>query len=91
MLISNKILYSGYKRGIKIPEMKPLDKILELIHDSNWHSLDEIGSRVPLSEDKFEKVIAFLEENEFISLDDDNKSAKIKTLGLRFLELPKGY
>jgi predicted transcriptional regulator len=71
--------------------MKPLDKILELVRDSNWHSLDEIGSRVSLSEDKFEKVIAFLEENEFISLDDDNKSAKIKTLGLRFLELPKGY
>jgi RIO-like serine/threonine protein kinase len=71
--------------------MQPLDTILELVRDSNWHSLDEIGSRVPLSEDTFEKVIAFLEENEFISLDDDTRSARIKTLGLRFLELPTGY
>jgi len=71
--------------------MKPLDKILELLQDSQWHSLDEIKARVSLSEDKLKKIVRFLEEQEFISEDKNKGEAKIKPLGLTFLELPSEY
>lgn len=68
--------------------MKPLDKILELLQDSQWHSLDEIRTQVSLSEDKLKEIIRFLEEQEFISMDKNKMRAKIRPLGLTFLELP---
>jgi RIO-like serine/threonine protein kinase len=70
--------------------MKPLDKILELLRDSQWHSLDEIKAHVSLPEDEFKKIIRFLEEQEFINLDKNRRRAKIKPAGLTFLELPTG-
>ncbi len=68
--------------------MKPLDEILELLKDSQWHSLDEIRAQVSLSEDKLKEIIRFLEEQEFISIDKNKMRAKISPLGLTFLELP---
>ena len=65
-----------------------IDTILEQLEDSQWHSLDEIIGYVSLSEDKVKRIIAFLDKNEFINLDNDKTRAKIKTFGLRFLELP---
>ena len=67
--------------------LKVLDSILELLADSQWHLLDEIQDWVSL-DGTFKKMIAFLEENEFISLDKDKKRAQIKPKGLKFLELP---
>jgi len=68
--------------------MLDIDTILERLQDSQWHSLDEIGGYVSLSDDKVKRIIAFLEENEFINFDNDKTRAKIRTTGLRFLELP---
>lgn len=70
--------------------MKPLDKILELLQDSQWHSLDEIKAQVSLPGDKVKNIIRFLEEQEFISWDKNKGEAKIKPVGLTFLELPQG-
>lgn len=75
--------------------MKFLDKILESLHDLQWHSLDEIRTQVSISlpkgaEDKLNKIIPFLEEQGFISVDEESGKAKIKPLGLQFLGLPSG-
>ena len=71
--------------------MKRLDTVLESLHDSRWHSLDELRAHFSLSEDKLKKIIRFLEEEEFISFGEERGRAKINPLGLAFLELPSGY
>ncbi|MEA2076240.1 MAG: hypothetical protein U9O85_11065 [Euryarchaeota archaeon] len=68
--------------------MMNIDTILERLQDSQWHSLDEIRGCVSLSDDKVRRIIVFLEENEFVNFDNDKTRAKIRTPGLRFLELP---
>jgi len=68
--------------------MKKLDRILESLHDSQWHSLDEIRAQFSLSEDKTNEIIHFLEEQEFITIDDERGRIKIKSSGLEFLALP---
>ncbi|RJS83130.1 hypothetical protein CW713_04280 [Methanophagales archaeon] len=71
--------------------MKRLDIVLESLHDSQWHSLDEIRTHFSLPEDKLKKIIRFLEEEEFISFDEERERAKINPLGLTFLTLPSEY
>ena len=68
--------------------MKSVDITLELLQDSQWHSLDDIRFQVSLSEDKFKEIISFLVEIDFISLDSHKNCVRIKPLGLKFLELP---
>lgn len=68
--------------------MKHLDIVLESLEDSQWHSLDEIRGHFSLSEDKLKRIIRFLEEEEFISFDEERGRAKINPLGLTFLALP---
>ena len=70
--------------------MKPLDEILELLHDSQWHSLDEIRAQGSLPGDKANEIIRFLEGQGFIiiGIDKGERKAKIKPRGLTFLKLP---
>ena len=71
--------------------MKHLDIVLESLHDSQWHSLDEIRTHFSLPGDKLKKIVRFLEEEEFISFDEERERAKINPLGLAFLTLPSEY
>ena len=71
--------------------MKRLDIVLESLHDSQWHSLDESRALFSLPEDKLKKIIRFLEEEEFISFDEERGRAKINPLGLAFLTLSSEY
>ncbi|MGB2728476.1 MAG: hypothetical protein WBD09_08360 [Halobacteriota archaeon] len=68
--------------------MKALDGILELLHDSQPHSLDEIKAQIPLPAEKLTPILDFLAELEFIELMRENPEATITPLGLSFLELP---
>lgn len=68
--------------------MNAIDTVLEWLHDSQWHSLDELKGNVSLSDDEVKRIVTVLEENEFINLDGNKTKAKIRTSGLRFLELP---
>ena len=65
--------------------------VLESLHDSQWHSLDEIRALFSLPGDKLKKIVRFLEEEEFISFDEERERAKINPLGLTFLTLPSEY
>jgi DNA-binding IclR family transcriptional regulator len=68
--------------------MMHLDIVLESLHDSQWHSLDELAALFSLPEDKLKKIIRLLEEEGFISFEEERGRVKIKPLGLTFLELP---
>ena len=65
--------------------------VLESLHDSQWHSLDEIRALFSLPGDKLKKIVRFLEEVEFITFDEERERAKINPLGLTFLTLPSEY
>lgn len=66
--------------------MKSLDKILELIQDSNWHAVEEIKKKISLPEEKLDKMLSFLQEQKYI--DREHERLRITSIGLRFLELP---
>jgi hypothetical protein len=68
-----------------------MDKILELMQDSEWHSTNEIEKKAEfysLPKEKSKEIIRFLEAYEFIIYNKEKKKAKINPLGLTFLELP---
>jgi hypothetical protein len=67
--------------------MKRLDMILELVKDSQWHSIDEIKDHVPVSAEGLKCLLTFLDESDFIEFENSNERLKIKPLGLRLLEL----
>jgi len=66
--------------------MNPLDSILELLRDSRWHSFEEIEKKIPLPAEKLEVLVCFLQEQKFINRENDK--LRIKSTGLKFLELP---
>lgn len=63
-----------------------LDKVLELLKDSQWHEIDEVKREISLSKEKLDIIIDFLFEQEFI--DKDDSALRITSKGLKFLELP---
>ncbi len=65
--------------------MKPLDKILEQICDTRWHSFDEIKENIFLPSDKLNEILCFLEKHEFINKKKEN--IRITCRGLKFLGL----
>lgn len=68
---------------------KTLDKILELLEDSQWHLIDELKAKLlSLSDERLNGIIRFFDEYKFISFNKKENKAKIQPLGLSFLELP---
>jgi len=68
---------------------KTLDRILELLKDSEWHLMDELKAKLFfLPDEKLNEIIRFLEEYKFVNFNKEEKKAKIEPLGLSFLELP---
>lgn len=65
--------------------LKYLDRMLEQLQDSKWHSVDEIKTNNSVSSDSFSASLRFLQEQAFIDI--KNEKLKITGLGLRFLDL----
>jgi hypothetical protein len=66
--------------------MKSPDRLLEMLYDSQWHSLAEIKKELSLPENILMELSRFLQEMEFI--EKENNMLRIKSKGLKFLELP---
>lgn len=62
--------------------MNSLDRILEQLQDTQWHSLDEIKNSIPLPPNKLNEVIVFLQKQAFI--DKRGSKLRITCRGLRF-------
>ncbi len=65
--------------------MKEIDRVLELLQDSNWHGIEEMRQKYMLDRTLTEKIY-FLEELGLISI--KNEKLRITPKGLKFLELP---
>lgn len=63
--------------------MKYLDRTLELLRDSQWHSIMSIKKEISLPDEKLNTIISFL--HGFV--ERENENMRITSLGLRFLEL----
>lgn len=66
--------------------MKHLDLILEILRDSQWHSIEMIKKEISLPNEKLNKIISLLQEYGFT--DKENDMMRISGMGLKFLELP---
>lgn len=65
--------------------MKYLDRALELLRDSQCHSIMSIKKEISLPDEKLNTIISFLQEYGFV--EEENEKIRITSLGLRFLEL----
>jgi RIO-like serine/threonine protein kinase len=65
-----------------------LDRVLELLQDSQWHSAKEIDEVIRLPEEKLSHILSFFAEFGFVNREDEQGMVKIKPTGLEFLELP---
>lgn len=65
--------------------MKNLDKILNILVDSRWHSFEEIKNSLSLPGETLNKLLCFLSKQAFIN--KQNEMLKITDLGLKFAKL----
>ncbi len=65
--------------------MKYLDRILEFLRDSQWHSIMSLEMEITLPYEKLNTKLFFLQKYGFI--ENEYEKMKITPLGLRFLEL----
>lgn len=66
--------------------MEYFDRILEQIRDAQWHNIDEITQNTSLPHDTLNKLLLFLQEQEFI--DKKNEKLRITSFGSKYLQLP---
>ena len=65
--------------------MKALDNILKQLQDSQWHNLDEIKKGMYIPSEKLNMLLAFLEKQSLIIIEEGK--LKITQLGTKFLFL----
>ncbi len=63
----------------------PFDRILGLLNDIRWHSLEEIQKKMTLPSEKVNEVLRFLQEQALI--DKKDEMLRITCTGLKFLQL----
>ncbi|PVX25690.1 MAG: hypothetical protein CW691_03750 [Candidatus Bathyarchaeum sp.] len=66
--------------------MSTIDEALSLLKDGKWHTLKEITEKLALSKPKAEKVVSFLNEYDFIKLNEDTKEVRIQPTILEFIK-----
>jgi predicted transcriptional regulator len=66
--------------------MKPLNTIVELLTDSQWHRLEDIKKQINLQEEVFNSLLFFLKEQRLLEI--ENEKLRITPRGLEFLDLP---
>ncbi|MDH5482389.1 MAG: hypothetical protein OEY22_05880 [Candidatus Bathyarchaeota archaeon] len=60
-------------------------RILELLSNEQWYTLKEIQHEIKLNENQILQIIRFLEEYNFIVVDEANKTIRIEGNVRRFL------
>jgi Mn-dependent DtxR family transcriptional regulator len=63
---------------------KRMDAILRILEDQKTHSVSEIASRVNISEEKVELFLRFLAKYEFVTYDEERKTAVMRADSFSF-------
>jgi hypothetical protein len=70
--------------------MLSLDKILFILKDGNWHSIQAISESMNIPQNKLTNIIDFLKGFDFIKIDNTQKKLKLQPPLLKFInELSK--
>jgi len=60
-------------------------KILELLSDGEWHTLDEIRKRTELTKRNITRIIQFLEEYNFVAVNEEEGKIRLNDNVRKFL------
>ena len=66
--------------------MSTIDEILWLLKDGEWHDLKEIAEKAALPKVKAETVVSFLEEYDFVQLNENTKKVRLQPPLLEFIK-----
>jgi hypothetical protein len=67
-------------------ERQDIDKLLEVLIDGKWHTIEEIVQKTDIEEYRAKLVIAFLQQFQFIQIDEKTEKIKLSTSMRQFLE-----
>jgi predicted transcriptional regulator len=76
---------TSLQSNAKLSSYISIDRILELLRDIEWHSLEEIQKEIALPSDKLNEVLYFLQKQALI--DREEEKLRITSTGLKFLQL----
>jgi predicted transcriptional regulator len=62
-----------------------IEAILELLEDGRWHTFDEIQQKMHVEADQIHRVIEFLKEYDFITIDNPERRVKLDKVAREFL------
>jgi DNA-binding IclR family transcriptional regulator len=57
--------------------MQAIDKILEILHNGDWHKVTEIAEKTGTQESKIELISRFLSTYDFLEYDKKSKRIKL--------------
>ena len=60
-------------------------RVLEILGDGRWHTLDEIQKKIKIDEAQLQKIMEFLSEYNFIVRNSAGKKVKLDKLAQEFL------
>ena len=89
-----KVFTEGVEDGISEPKAEVnhkqmvLDRVLELLQDSQWHKVREIKEELQLPKNKLKQILRFFTKFGFIRHGDQEDMVKINPTGLEFVVLP---
>ncbi|MCK4696054.1 MAG: hypothetical protein KAT74_09835 [Candidatus Cloacimonetes bacterium] len=66
--------------------MIEIDKIMEMLQDCRWYSIERIKKQISLPKKKIDTVLRFLKQEALI--EEENGKMRITPRGLKLLELP---
>jgi len=65
--------------------MSSIDNILLLLKDGEWHDLNQIAEKLPISPAKAELAVSFLAEYNFVKLTENTTKVKLQSPLFRFI------
>ncbi len=65
--------------------MSAIDEVIWLLEDGEWHNLEEIAEKASLPRSKLDLAISFLQEYNFIQVNEEGQTAKLCPIMLNFM------
>ena len=66
--------------------MSTIDQILLLLKDGDWHDVNEIAEKIALPKTKIKIAFEFLNEYDFVQLNENSRRAKLEPSIVEFVE-----
>ena len=60
-------------------------KVLEVLKDGKWHTLEEVQRMISLKRNQIQQIAEFLERYEFVTVDEARKRMRIEEAVREFL------